>query len=87
VSLLVKPLQSDLEYMARELRADMFGVADLTAAQDFICSRVENSLKSFQKPYQLASTYQTQLLMNYTDMKTKQLFTHTESSTTRPIRT
>ena len=49
MSLLLKSLQANLEYMARELGADLFGVADLTAVQDFICRQGGEQLNKFPK--------------------------------------
>jgi len=40
-------LRIDLQNKARELGADLFGVADLTAAQDFICKQGGGYLRQF----------------------------------------
>jgi len=50
VSLLVESsLQIELERMAKELGADLFGVADLTIAQDFVCKQGGEHLRKFSK--------------------------------------
>jgi epoxyqueuosine reductase QueG len=42
-------LQAELERIAKELGADLFGVADLTPAQDFVCKQGGEYLRKFQK--------------------------------------
>jgi len=41
--------QVELERMARELGADLFGVADLTSAQDFVCKQGGEHLRRFSR--------------------------------------
>jgi epoxyqueuosine reductase QueG len=50
MSLLAKlSLQTDLERVAKELGADLFGVADLTIAQDFVCKQGGEYLRKFSR--------------------------------------
>ena len=42
-------VQVDLERIARELGADLFGVADLTIAQDFVCKQGGELLRKFPR--------------------------------------
>jgi len=42
-------LQIDLERMAKELGADLFGVADLAFAQDFVCEQGGEHLRKFSR--------------------------------------
>lgn len=42
-------LQTDLERAAKELGADLFGIADLTIAQDFVCKQGGEYLGKFSK--------------------------------------
>ncbi|MFQ6094592.1 MAG: 4Fe-4S double cluster binding domain-containing protein [Candidatus Bathyarchaeia archaeon] len=42
-------MRVDLERMAKELGADLFGVADLTIAQDFICKQGGEHLRKFPR--------------------------------------
>jgi epoxyqueuosine reductase QueG len=50
MSLLAKlSLQTDLERVAKELGADLFGVADLTIAQDFVCTQGGEYLRKFSR--------------------------------------
>jgi epoxyqueuosine reductase len=50
MSLLAKlSLQTDLERVAKELGADLFGIADLTIAQDFVCRQGGEYLRKFSR--------------------------------------
>jgi epoxyqueuosine reductase QueG len=42
-------LQTDLERVAKELGADVFGIADLTIAQDFVCNQGGEYLRKFSR--------------------------------------
>jgi epoxyqueuosine reductase QueG len=48
-SLTDQSLEIELEEMARNKGADLFGIADLTVAQDFICDQGGEYLKRFSK--------------------------------------
>jgi epoxyqueuosine reductase len=48
--LLTKPsVETDLERIAKELGADLFGIADLTIAQDFVCKQGGEYLRKFSR--------------------------------------
>jgi len=50
MSLLAKPsMETDLEKMAKELGADLFGIADLTVAQAFVCKQGGEYLRKFSR--------------------------------------
>jgi epoxyqueuosine reductase len=50
MSLFAEPsIETDLEKMAKELGADLFGIADLTIAQDFVCKQGGEHLVEFSK--------------------------------------
>jgi len=49
VSLLEESLKIELEKTAKELGADLFGVADLTIAQVFICKQGGEHLRKFSR--------------------------------------
>jgi epoxyqueuosine reductase len=50
MSLLAKPsMETDLEKMAKRLGADLFGIADLTIAQDFVCKQGGEYLRKFPR--------------------------------------
>ncbi|NIO36787.1 epoxyqueuosine reductase, partial [Candidatus Bathyarchaeota archaeon] len=42
-------MKIELERTAKELGADLFGVADLTVAQDFICKQGGEHLRRFPR--------------------------------------
>ena len=42
-------LQTDLERIAKELGADLFGISDLTIAQDFMCKQGGEYLGRFSR--------------------------------------
>ena len=48
-SLVESSLQIELETKAKELGGDLFGVADLSVAQDFICKQGEEYLRDFSR--------------------------------------
>lgn len=48
-SLAESSLQANLERMAKELGADLFGIADLTIAQDFVCKQGGEYLRKFSR--------------------------------------
>jgi epoxyqueuosine reductase len=48
-SLACSSFQTDIEKVARELGADLFGVADLTTAQDFVCKQGGEYLRKFPR--------------------------------------
>jgi epoxyqueuosine reductase QueG len=43
------PTETDLEKMAKELGADLFGIADVTNAQDFVCNQGGEFLRKFSR--------------------------------------
>lgn len=47
-------LQVELERMAKELGADLFGVADLTVAHEFVCKQGGEHLRKFPKAISIA---------------------------------
>jgi epoxyqueuosine reductase len=50
MSLLAKPsMETDLERKAKELGADLFGIADLAIAQDFVCKQGGEYLRKFSR--------------------------------------
>ena len=48
-SLAESSLQANLERVAKELGADLFGIADLTIAQDFVCKQGGEYLRKFSR--------------------------------------
>ena len=46
-----------LDEKARELGADLFGVADLAVARDFICEQGGEYLRQFPRPFLSESVY------------------------------